>query len=331
MLRQNPCTILIDELIVGRQTPGYQDGNTSFPPVYNSPTMANVERNDRWPENAPSWASLDNKVLAKFNGKLRKGGASLGVSLASWKQSREMIVRQFREPTSVMGKAIRRLESRPGDLKRLQRQREPLANQVLEVEFGWRPLVADITAALTTVCKDGIPDSFIRASHREHSIRNFSMDGYGPSRGWHTCTRRSTMSATVVITNPNLWLLNRLGLVNPFVVAWDLVPWSWVANMFLNVNQLLNSLTDWVGLTVSDLGVTHTGFSLRHHEASNLFYPGLFLEQDHVAREKIRVLNQKPDVSLRLQVPNFNWELALIASSVAIQRVKTLNRMIKGF
>lgn len=332
LLRQNAYSRKSAALSVIQHKPGKQQNGSSTPPVWENPPIQGSNQVDaKWPASLPSFATVDSVVLAKFNGKLRKGGASLGVTLASAKQSREMIYRQFREPTAILGKTIRRLDASPHEVARLRRDKEPLANQILEVEFGWRPLFSDIHSALFTVCKDGIPDSWIRASHRVHAYdyRTQFRPGY-ENRSWeHTATRSSTMCARVAISNPNLWLLNRLGLINPFVVAWDLVPWSFVANMFININQLLHSLTDWVGLDVQDLSTTRTTRSLIRFKGRNQMHEGLLLETENTFRQTDRTLNSKPDVSLRFKAPELNWETVLIASSLAVQRVNKINRLIR--
>ena len=56
----------------------------------------------------------------------------------------------------------------------------------------------------------------------------------------------------MVITNPNLLLANRLGLVNPLSVAWELVPFSFVVDWFSGVGNVLDGYTDLLGLSVVD-------------------------------------------------------------------------------
>jgi hypothetical protein len=46
--------------------------------------------------NSDLWNKLQNRALAKFNGKLKKGSASLGVTLASWGQSQAMMISLLR-------------------------------------------------------------------------------------------------------------------------------------------------------------------------------------------------------------------------------------------
>lgn len=68
------------------------------------------------------------------------------------------------------------------------------------------------------------------------------------------------ISTLVRVSDPNLWLANQLGFVNPVVIAWDLVPFSFVVDWFVNVNEFLNSYTDMWGLSFE---MPCTSFSIR--------------------------------------------------------------------
>lgn len=138
-----------------------------------------------------------------------------------------------------------------------------LASNWLEFSFGWAPLVDDIGTAIDVLQRpisnrtifgyardtfsyvtgewfgdydiycDGVP-------HRAHQKRVIS--------GKYFCRYQ----ATVGIDNPNLYLANQLGFVNPAAIAWELVPFSFVLDWFTNVGQFLSQGTDLLGLTIQD-------------------------------------------------------------------------------
>lgn len=62
--------------------------------------------------------------------------------------------------------------------------------------------------------------------------------------------------ATFTLENKNLFLANRLGLVNPAAVAWELVPFSFVVDWFTNFGGYLDGFTDLVGLSYTDAYTT---------------------------------------------------------------------------
>jgi len=282
--------------------------------------------------------ALTNEALARFNGKLRKGSASLGVTLASWAQSREMIVKRLKPVGDLVEDAYKSLRKYPAKRRSIAHKREPLANQVLETEFGWKPLFDDVRAALTTVCQDGVPTQYVKGRAKGHYTdeRSFPSNRYrydGPI----SCT----VAASVTIDNPNLWLLNRMGLINPLTVAWDLVPWSFVVNMFVNCNQMISSVSDEVGLIIGDRSTTYSS-QLQLEYWSFMTVNGWFTRSGQpvrpgdligynrfATRTRTRSVGAFPAPSWQVKVPQVNWELAVIASSLLVQKAKRLNNLIK--
>lgn len=271
-----------------------------------------------------------NAVYAKFVGKLRYGSASLGVTLGSWGQARRMIIDRFMKIGKIFNKVEKNVRRKP----RLNRKKD-LAGAFLEGEFGWVPLLADVVAICSTVCDNAIPDEWIHATKR-YVVAEESSATYGgmtTNRIRLSGNARITIAQKVKISNENLWLANRLGLVNPLTVAWDLVPWSFVVNMFLNVNQIVGALSDTVGLELTDGSVTRSSRILREEVSWVPFdytdASGSYLRGDDYAinvntRQKTRVLGAPPMPSLQFKLPNVNFELAAIASALVTQRVSKL-------
>lgn len=278
-----------------------------------------------------NYSDVDNIAYNRWRGKLFKGGASVGVSLASWNQSRDMIVNRLGHLRRTLDSSIHALTGNKGALGRLKREREPLANQVLETEFGWRPLIGDVHAALTTVCQDGVPPMWVTGKGKQYVDVASASDRFGDHQRSHHFGFKTTVYGTrVSIANPNLWLLNRLGLINPSTVAWDLVPWSFVVNMFVNVNAMINSVTDTVGLSVSEHSITRSCFFRHDTDRWSDSFPGARAQGSRVIREKTRTLYQPLYPTFEVKVPDLNWELALIASSLVVQKFRKINNLIRA-
>lgn len=64
------------------------------------------------------------------------------------------------------------------------------------------------------------------------------------------------LQADLVITNPNLAMISQFGLANPLAIAWELVPFSFVLDWFVNVGDYLSSLTDFVGVELKNASTT---------------------------------------------------------------------------
>jgi hypothetical protein len=236
-----------------------------------------------------------------------------------------MIVDRTNHFRRTLDSSIGHLERNPGALKRLRKERQPLAGQILEYEFGWVPLVSDLKAALTTAC-DAVPDEWITS--RASGVVNQSEKSTYTRSSWDGKCKIS-YNAQVLVSNPNLWLLNRLGLINPGVVAWDLIPWSFVVNMFLNVNTMIGSLTDEVGLTFKNQNITKSsllGLEILDSTPGN---PADTTFTRILKKTKTRTVGTSLAPSWQVKVPDFSWELALIASSLVVQKIKKLNQLIR--
>jgi hypothetical protein len=278
------------------------------------------------------WTSEhNNAVYAKFVGQLRKGSASMGVNFASWQQSADMIVSRCEKLKDFFDlKRVSRRKSRRRPKQDDRFSRKALASDILEGEFGWVPLLQDIHACLTTVCgENAVPSTWVRASSKfSHSKYTEQIAGFNPrSTESVTGSGRITYAASVAVTNPNLWLLNRLGLINPLTVAWDLVPWSFVVNMFVNVNSVLSSLTDTVGLTISDGSYTRSSSLLS--EQRRWWHSGVANNrtsfQNCLSKQKTRTTGALVPPSLAFKAPRLDWNLAVIASALVVQKVKALH------
>lgn len=285
-------------------------------------------------ESLPFTTAMDNEVYSKFVGKLHSGSADLGVTFASWGQTAQMLqdrLEKLNDFFSLRRVSRRRRRRRPQREDRFSRR--ALASDVLEGEFGWVPLVKDIHAALVTACgKNAVPSTWVRASSGFTRYDVYDDGGTFPrTRQTKSGSGRVTYAAAVAVTNPNLWLLNRLGLINPLTVAWDRVPWSFVVNMFVNVNQIIGSLSDTVGLTLSGVNVTRSCRILREQQ---IWWKDFYGQGQHrisscnvlsKRRDRFITGGSLPRPSLQLKAPNIDWNLAVIASALVVQKVKALH------
>ncbi|UUW21377.1 MAG: maturation protein [Sanya fiers-like virus 40] len=299
-----------------------------------------------YPNVASQRARVLEEAIARAEGKLRKGSGSLGVSLATWGQSSRMVKGRLKPMVTFTGKFLHLLESVPPARRRL-RVKDPtvrdvhkhikrldpsnktkLADWILEYEFGWKPLFEDLKAALTDYTR-AIPPDYVsaRAKRTLPDLKWVYQDTppWGGIRYWRFDGHeiRASVSYRVEVTNPNLWLANYLGLINLPGIAWDLVPWSFVVNMFSNAGSLVNSLTNHVGLGLSEYCTTtkHAGFVLHHQY--DYYFRG-YTEQKYILQRKKRTVGVPPKRSFVLRMPKGDFELGLIAGSLLTQQVRRL-------
>lgn len=123
----------------------------------------------------------------------------------------------------------------------------------LEFHFGWSPLVKDIHDGLTVLdspfktfhvkssASKSYPDPRGRVATAEDADFWYAVDTHG------TYAQTIRLQAELVMTNPNLGMLQQFGVANPLSVAWELVPFSFVLDWFVNVGDYLGSITDFAG------------------------------------------------------------------------------------
>lgn len=285
-----------------------------------------------WGREGAAWAAVQSAAYARLIGKLRSGSAALGVTLGSFKQSQSMIIDRSQKLADFFHKQELKLRKRNSKTPWVDFAKAR-ASDVLEGEFGWVPLVQDIHAAARTACYYA-PVKWVRSAHRVTiSDRQFTPNApwsysrdvveVGQARGVYSCV--------ATVTNENLWLANRLGLINPATVALDLVPWSWVVGMFVNIQSIVASFTDTMGLTLTDVSFTRR-FDITRTEWIKGYgldpaYTGSNMQQQKWVGHYRQVLgNTLPRPTLQFRVPELNWQLAVTAAALMVQKVHALDR-----
>lgn len=198
-----------------------------------------------------------NVCYSKFANAAKESAIEASVNIAERNQALGMITnrslqlllfcdalrgRQFKKAAALLG--LQKPPPLRGSLK-------SLSDIFLEYHFGWAPLIKDIGGAVD-ILQSPISAKRLRVGGKRimGSVvgRN---DISSPVTHWDIKYQiRTSCSGSIVVTNPVLALANRLGLVNPASVAWELVPYSFVVDWFLPVSGFLGQMTDWLGLDI---------------------------------------------------------------------------------
>lgn len=130
----------------------------------------------------------------------------------------------------------------------------------LEYHFGWEPLVKDIGAAIELLHDSPFKGLSTRvkvtasSAYKRPRTPNPSKWS-GDTVGWYPRVSYQ-MIANVLVDDPNILRLNQMGFINPFVIAWELVPFSFVVDWFANVGDILSSYTDFAGMSLNNASTT---------------------------------------------------------------------------
>lgn len=231
-----------------------------------------------------------NRLVGKVNEVLQGPKGELLTSAVEWKSSLDMITKRagtlieaysalrkghLFEVAKILGipnktaqQVVRRsrkklkwsLRAPPkerGKKKPVERYASP-TSAWLEYWMGWAPLMGDIGHALNTLVRTPPPNNHFSVGVRV-TVPTVVVEQGSPLS--HYYFRKQTDSTGVlsaygnfIVTNHNLNLLNQLGFVNPALTMWQIVPFSFIVDWFGNVGQVIGSLTDNVGITLSETG-----------------------------------------------------------------------------
>lgn len=176
------------------------------------------------------------------------------------------------------------------------------ANKWLWWSYGVRPLQQDLYNGLDVL-------------QRPLPWKKFSGGGSAKSSGTNggsikyewTCTCK--VSAYVTVKNPNLWLANQMGLVNPLQWLNEAVPFSFVLDWFSNWSDVLSQYTDFVGLDIAR-PITTTYGTVKE--------TGTFIQPYTIQWSRFTRVLSIPTVKLRFAYERFQWQRGANAISLLV-------------
>jgi hypothetical protein len=127
------------------------------------------------------------------------------------------------------------------------------ANLLLEVQFGLVPLAESCYNAMK-ILSDPMSENKCQAGHKiliqdEYQKHTpFWVHSTSVTDGSAACY----FTGYIGISDPDQFLLNRMGIINPAIVLWDALPGSFLIDWFINVNQFVNATTDYFGCYFRD-------------------------------------------------------------------------------
>lgn len=135
----------------------------------------------------------------------------------------------------------------------------------LEYSYGWKPLLSDVYTQAENLAeymteKALDPIRTVRASAKTEKVSSYvTQYSYG---NWKVRTDTYDRKRGQIVINYKLAeqpsAANVFGITNPLLVAWELVPFSFVVDWFLPVGNMLENLTATNGL------IFHSGtYSIR--------------------------------------------------------------------
>jgi hypothetical protein len=180
---------------------------------------------------------VTNEAIQKLISAIRASDFNLPVALG-----------ELRE-TAGLGKALLHETdkfiklSRLLGLKVLVSGSRALASGFLTYKYGIKPLVSDIVGILNIQPRnDYVVNVKVRAARSEYGVRT-SNNNQGRSETISEIERHNVkFNVRVSIDNPLVDLADRLNIWNAALTAWELIPLSFVADMFIDIGGTLDIL-----------------------------------------------------------------------------------------
>lgn len=310
--------------------------------IIGSTSLAIAQGDLSYPCHDKAYMLAYNRFVARM-----KDTADLGVGLVEAKSSYQMI---YRRSTQMLGllSSLRRKDfasfqrhlgvTNPDDVRRARvvwsrQAKSPAtpANLLLEYQFGWKPIVQDVGAAVKVLQSEFSPVPRT-ASGTASDVSNWETNnsgGFLRQRSSLTIEAKVRIGAIVVPSNPNLALANQLGFVNPAAVAWQTLPASFLFDWFVPVGRFLESYTDFVGFAVSRGFVSHKlrtsrTYDVLYQDGSDLVSAGNSDRADAFTRE-VRDSFSVPSLRSMIKLPGGDL-LGKATSTVAMLVQQLSNR-----
>jgi len=289
---------------------------------------------------APDFSGLNRELIWALNGAYEKFRSAVGES-ASWLVS----LAERRETMSLMTNLLTRMVGFTSALRKyqwtkalywlvgenqqlikkgqrviaaggLRKRSKDFANNYLQFHFGLAPMYSDIYSTINLL-QQPLKDVVVTSRQKvavSKTGSDFDKESYYDG-GFVVCR----MGCQVSIANPNLYLANQLGLLNPAAAALDLVRYSFVFDWFFNLQQVLTAWTDFAGLSISRGFTTFMSKVYRTWTYTHPTLPGQGVTSCTVVSRRLGI--QGPIFAIRKP-----WHLSprrgLAAISLLLQKLK---------
>jgi len=125
-----------------------------------------------------------------------------------------------------------------------QRRLDFITQKWLEVRYGWTPLMHSIYDSVEQMHKE-VKDTWVAVNGRSGVVKPFNeISGLGTStnvREWRRGHINYRVQIGCYFSMPNSWNLNDFASLNPAIIAWELLPFSFVADWVLHVGSYLQA------------------------------------------------------------------------------------------
>lgn len=190
----------------------------------------------------------------------------------------------------------------------------------LEYWFGWAPIAGEIYQSTIVLTAGQTYGKHWGTATMKCPPKTMGVGGGGSAKSVVESGRYTVKcGAEFKLVNLNQALTQQLGLANPLAIAWELVPFSFVADWFTNVGDVIGALSDYNGISISN---PYTTEFLKTSGTYDTSYAGntpstwwKYKYNSYFHRRKASMI--KP-VLVRPQISNFGHSLTRAATAVSL-------------
>lgn len=238
--------------------------------VFSEGSLPSIEGFDAYMPSSVD-ATVVDEAVRRWYTKLADFRANIAADLATLLQTYNMVASR----TAQIANAARQL--RRGNLHgfadvlgiaRPNERRNNFASSWLEYHYGWVPILSDIHELMSIETNRALRRRVIARYRREGVFTKEEINGTFKYATAANFTDVVTVSAMCELQNPARFTASQLGLTNPALLAWELLPYSFVVDWFVPIGPYFESCTARGDFIITDASVTRT----RHVNLDRLTY-----------------------------------------------------------
>jgi hypothetical protein len=190
----------------------------------------------------------DAEIAGRLRAKIKSQNLNLAQAMAEYRQTSSMFASLARDVLKTF-RSLRSGRAFADFVRILQQPRSrterQIANRWLQYQYGLKPLMSDLYGAtdlLATGIRAGLTCRVSSSTSRGRHTRDTTIAPQLPYyRGW---TEHITLRgyAEYKISQPSLKALAQMGISNPLLLTWEVIPYSFVVDWAFPVGQFLSSL-----------------------------------------------------------------------------------------
>lgn len=232
-------------------------------------TAININATDVRPVTAAEATAVQNSAISNANSSVKGQHYSAFETLYEGKKTVKMItdtvftvvnaVRQVKKGQFKKAATTLGLKAPPRGVSR----KRTLSDNWLEYRYGWIPLYSTVLGEMKRQydLQKGKQHEYFVSGFSDNTFTGKTVSGWKAGYSYlgtylqtdyreirfGTHARSCLVGYTFKITNETLANTTSLGILNPALLAWEALPFSFVADWFVNVSDILDQFDTWNG------------------------------------------------------------------------------------